>query len=321
MKIRKRNFKRSSEEQNFWPSFTDMISTIALILFILMLLTYIQNIISGKNLEFAKKELMNTQKQLESSNAEISRADKKLRLLKDQLEEIMAEVEEGQIALTLSEEQIKEQQMIIAESNRELGEVRAKLKGIALLRLDVLQKVKTSIEEELGKTNRSGQELVSIADNGNIVINEGLVFEYNSYDIKQEGKTLLKNLSEAFEKVLDDTDVRKNIDAISIQGHTDDTGSAEYNRDLSSKRASAVVNYLMSSNEGIEKKYGSYFVASGYSEFRPLEKGTSENARAKNRRIEISLILKDSNIQDVIDDYMKESTEILQYNRYPDSLN
>ncbi len=314
MKIRKRNFKRSSDEQNFWPSFTDMISTIALILFILMLLAYIQNIISGKNLEFAKKELMDTQLQLESSNAEISQADKKLRLLKDQLEEVMAEVEEGQIALTLSEEQIREQQQIIAESNRELGEVRAKLKGIALLRLDVLQKVKASIKEELGSTNRSGQELVSIADNGNIVINEGLVFEYNSYAIKAEGKELLKKLSEAFEKVLDDSDVRANIDAISIQGHTDDIGSAEYNRDLSSRRASTVVNYLMSSNPTIERKYGSYFVASGYSKFRPIATGTSERARAQNRRIEISLILKDSNVQNVIEEYMQESSVILQYN-------
>ena len=103
MKLRKRNFKRSNGEQNFWPSFTDMISTISLILFFLMILAYIQNIISGKNLEFAKKELMDTQLKLESSNAEISNADKKLRLLKDQFEEIMAEVEAGQIALTLSE--------------------------------------------------------------------------------------------------------------------------------------------------------------------------------------------------------------------------
>lgn len=313
MKLRKRNFKRSNGEQNFWPSFTDMISTISLILFFLMILAYIQNIISGKNLEFAKKELMDTQLKLESSNAEISNADKKLRLLKDQFEEIMAEVEAGQIALTLSEEQIEEQQQIIAESNRELGEVRAKLKGIAVLRLDVLQKVKASIEEELGATNRSGQELVSISDNGNIVINEGLVFEYDSYAIKTEGKKLLQKLSEAFENVLDDSDVRANIDAISIQGHTDDTGTAEYNRDLSSKRATSVLNYLMSSNPNIEDKYGSYFVASGYSKFRPIVKGTSENARAQNRRIEISLILKDSNVQNVIEDYMQESSIILEY--------
>ncbi|SES99758.1 chemotaxis protein MotB [Natronincola peptidivorans] len=312
MRFRKRNFKRSSGEQNFWPSFTDMISTISLILFVLMLLAYIQNIISGKNLEFAKKELMDTQLQLESSKAEISQADQHLRLMRDQLEEIRAEVEDGQIALTLSEEQIEEQRQIIAESNRELGEVRAKLKGIAVLRLDVLEKVKTSIEEELGTTNRSGQELVSIADNGNIVINEGLVFEFNSYAIKSEGRELLTKLSEAFENVLDDPAVRENIDAISIQGHTDDVGTGAYNRELSSKRATTVVNYLMSSNPSIERKYASYFVASAYSKYRPIVSGTSERARAQNRRIEISLILKDSHVQDIIEEYIQEPRAIIQ---------
>lgn len=50
MKIRRRNFRKSAEPENFWPSFTDLISTIALVLFFLMLLAYLQNIISGKTL-------------------------------------------------------------------------------------------------------------------------------------------------------------------------------------------------------------------------------------------------------------------------------
>jgi chemotaxis protein MotB len=310
MKVRRRNFKKNKESQNFWPSFTDMISTIALVLFFLMLLAYIQNIVSGKNLEYARKELMDTQKKLEASNADISRAEKKLRLIKDDLEEVMAEVEEGQIALKLSEEQIEEQKEIIAESNRELGDVRTRLRGIAVLRLDVLNKVKDSIEDQLGKKNNSGEQLVSIADNGNIVINEGLVFSYNSYELKSEGKKLLNQLANAFEGVLDDKDIRENIDAINIQGHTDDAGSSTYNRELSAKRATAVVNYLMESNKTIQEKYGQYFVATGYSEFRPIAKGTSESERAKNRRIEISIILKDANIQKVIDSYLEESMEV-----------
>ncbi|MDK2919251.1 MAG: chemotaxis protein MotB [Candidatus Petromonas sp.] len=316
MKIRKRNFKKHRESENFWPAFTDMISTIALILFFLMLLAYIQNIITGKNLEFAKKQIIDTQKRLEESNAEISRAEKRLRLLRDKLEEVKAEVEEGQIALKLSEEQIEKQKEIIAESNRELGQLRSKLRGIAVLRLDVLKKVKTSVERELGKTNDRGEQLVLISDNGNIVINEGLVFDYDSYTIKSEGKKLLDQLAIAFERVLDDESIRANIDAINIQGHTDDRGSSEYNRDLSSKRATVVVNYLMNSNKDLEKKYGRYFAASAYSEFRPIEDEQTEAARAKNRRIEISIILKDSNIQNVIDEYLKESLEVFDVNQY-----
>jgi len=305
--IRKRNFKKTNEEDNFWPAFTDMISTIALIIFFLMLLAFIQNIVTGKNLEYAKKQLIDTQGRLEESNIQISRAEKKLRLLKDDLDDVLAEVEDGEIALKLSEQQIEEQREIIADSNRELGELRSKLQGIAVLRLDVLSKVKSSIENELGVTNQDGQELVSIADNGNIVINEGLVFDYNKYDIKPEGRQVLTMLSEAFENVLDDSETRVNIDAISIQGHTDNLGSSEYNRDLSSKRASAVLNYMMDVNPVLENQYGEYFAASGYSEFRPIASGSSEAARAQNRRIEISVILRDANIQNVIEDYLEDS--------------
>ncbi len=311
MKLRRRNFKKDEETENFWPAFTDMISTIALILFFLMLLAYIQNIVTGKNFEFAKKQLIDTEKRLEESMAEISRAEKKLRLLKDELEDTKAEIEDGEIALKLSEEQIDEQREIIAESNRELGELRSKLQGVAVLRLDVLKKVKSSVEKELGETNDEGEELVLISDNGNIIINEGLVFDFGSSQLKAEGKELLVQLAQAFERVLDDETIRANIDAINIQGHTDNVGSAESNRELSADRSRAVVDYLMSSNSDLENKFGRYFVASAYSEFRPLSTGTSESDLAKNRRIEISIILKDSHVQNVIDDYLKESLDAL----------
>lgn len=298
MKVRRRNFKKSKEAQNFWPSFTDMISTIALVLFFLMLLAYMKNIITVKNLAHA--------------NNEISRKEERLSLLTDELDQVIAEVEAGKESLKLSEEQIEEQKKIIAESNRELGELRTRLQGIAVLRLDVLTKVKNSIESEIGRKNGSGKQLVSIGDNGNIVINEGVVFAYNSSKLKVEGKEILKDLADAFERVLDDEEIRGSIDAISIQGHTDDDGSTTYNRDLSAKRATTVVNYIMSSNKNIEAKYGKYFVSSGYSEFRPISNGRTDEEKAKNRRIEISVILKDAHIQDVINKYLEDSMKAFE---------
>lgn len=305
---RRRN--NNHEEENFWPSFTDMISTIALVLFFLMLIAYVSNIVSGKNLEYAKKQLVDTQFKLEESKAEISQAEDQLRLLKDELDETMAELNIGEIALKISEAEVKKQTQIIAESNLELGQLRSKLQGIAVLRLEILKSVKESIEENLGLTSTEGKDLVSIADNGNIVINESLVFEFDSYRIKTEGKKLLDKLAIAFESVLDDSEVRDSIDAISIQGHTDKRGSAEYNRELSSQRAYTVVNYLLNSNTDLEKKYGEYFAASAYSEFRPLSDGNTEQDYSINRRIEIAVILKDSNIQDIIDEYLKDSINV-----------
>lgn len=309
---RKSSFSPIDEGENFWPAFTDIISTIALILFFMMLIAYINNIVSGKNLEYARKQLQDTELSLEESRAEISKAEKNLRLLKDELDETMAEVEAGKLALRLSEDEIDEQKEIIAESNKELGNLRSKLQGIAVLRLDVLTKVKGSIEDNLGTTSSSGAQLVSIADNGNIVINEGLVFDLDSFQVKPEGRELLAKLADAFEVVLDDQSIKDSIDAISIQGHTDERGTAEYNRDLSSKRAAAVVNYMLQANGQLESKYGRYFTASGYSEFRPIDMGTTEAAYSKNRRIEISIILKDSHVQNVIDEYLADTVKLFE---------
>ena len=41
----------SQGEQGFWPSYADMMSAVALILFFLMLLAYIQNLITGRDLQ------------------------------------------------------------------------------------------------------------------------------------------------------------------------------------------------------------------------------------------------------------------------------
>ncbi len=309
MKRRRRHASQPIEE-NYWPSFTDMISTIAIILFFLMFLMYINNIITGKNLEYLRKELDDTQLQLEASNAEISRAENQLRLKKNELERITAEFEEGQRLLTLSNEELEKQREIIASSNQELGDLRQKLQGIALIRLDVLSAVKGSVENILGTTSATGDALVTIGDNGNIIINEGLVFDRNKYVIKNEGKVLLDQLSVAFEQVLRDEEVRRHIDAINIQGHTDERGSSASNRTLGAQRANSVVNYMLETNPSLGNEFASYFLASSYSEDRPVNSGTSEAAYAENRRIEISIILKDAEIQNIIEDYLKESMKV-----------
>lgn len=304
MKMRKSLLPSDEQEENFWPAFTDLTSTIALILFVLVLLAYLQNLLSGKNLEYTKSQLENTLARLNSSHAEISRSEKKLALLETDLSRTMAEIEAGSIQLKLSEEKVIEQETVIAESNRELGNLRAKLQGIAVLRVDVLRRVKSAIEAELSPKTDSGAPLVLIADNGNIVINESLVFEYNSYRIKNEGKALLKTLAKAFATLLSDRNVKENIDVILVQGHTDERGSISYNRELSAKRANTVLNYMFETEAALEKSYGGFFASSAYAEFRPVNPDRNEAAFEQNRRIEISVVVKDANVQSVIDEYL-----------------
>ena len=317
--MRSRQRLRSNHmEENFWPSFTDLISTIALILFFLILIIFIENIIIAENLESEQQRLISTEESLMLReeemailNAEISEQENNLMLLKEEAEDLKLEVEQGELALKLSEDQILEQQVIIANSNKELGDMRTQIRSIAVIRLEILESVKDAIEEEL---NSAGIEddgsQVLIGDNGNIILNNTLLFDSNSSVIGSDGKILLDELSRVFENILDDRNIRNYIDAIQIEGHTDSVNTEEYNRNLSAERAISVVNHLMASNSSLETKYGSYFVASAYSEYRPLASGDTADDRAQNRRIEISIILKDSNIQEIIDDYLQNITDV-----------
>jgi chemotaxis protein MotB len=293
--------------ENFWPSFTDLISTVSLILFVLVLLAYLQNLMSAKKLNQMRSELGRSAQRLALSQRQVSDSEQKLRMLEADLRKTTAEIEAAQVRQAATEDELGRRQQVIDESNQELGNLRSKLQGIAVLRVDVLDRVKRSIEAELGPGAKGAARTppVAIADNGNIVISERLVFEYDSAAIKKEGKPLLDTLSRAFAKVLADADVRDNIDVILVQGHTDDRGSSVYNRDLSAKRANAVLNYLFETNKVLERSYGGFFAASAYSEFRPVNTGKTEAAYEQNRRIEISVVLKDATIQNTIDEYMK----------------
>jgi chemotaxis protein MotB len=99
--------------------------------------------------------------------------------------------------------------------------------------------------------------------------------------------------------------VRSNIDVIAIQGHTDDRGSPAYNRKLSAERANAVLDFMFSAESELGERYGRYFAASAFSEFRPIAEGDTAEAYQKNRRIELSVVLRDSRVRDVIDTYLR----------------
>jgi chemotaxis protein MotB len=62
--MRSRRISISTSEENFWPSFTDMISTIAIILFFLILIIFLKNIIIGKEYDVAKSDLLSTEESL-----------------------------------------------------------------------------------------------------------------------------------------------------------------------------------------------------------------------------------------------------------------
>ena len=72
--------------------------------------------------------------------------------------------------------------------------------------------------------------------------------------------------------------------AVIVQGHTDSTGSEEYNQELSERRAGAVEGYLV--GRGVDR---GRLAALGYGEGAPVADNTTAAGRARNRRVDVLL--------------------------------
>jgi outer membrane protein OmpA-like peptidoglycan-associated protein len=112
-----------------------------------------------------------------------------------------------------------------------------------------------------------------------LVMNLGsdyLKFEFDKAELRPEDKELLSRIAGI---LLTSKDY-----SISVNGHTDDVGSEEYNQKLSERRAQAVRDYLVKA--GLSPDILS---VKGEGKSRPLAPGTSERARARNRRVELGI--------------------------------
>lgn len=103
-------------------------------------------------------------------------------------------------------------------------------------------------------------------------------FETNKWVLLPESYPVLDEIA----KVLKE---RTEFKKIVVEGHADDTGTPEWNKTLSQNRARAVMQYLV--KKGVK---ASRLSSIGYGDTRPLEKDTSDAARAKNRRVEMRVM-------------------------------
>lgn len=208
------------EELNLWPAFTDLMTNMAIIVFFIMLLAFVQNIISLQQAKESSKELENI--------------------------------------------------------------------------VGVREKIKKVVEE--GFKKEIGEGKIRIGPGAKFTVEENIVFDSGQSQIKPEGQEVIARLGNALQKVLDDENIRSYIELISVEGHTDNEGSAEVNWELSAQRATGVIQLMHTRNPALGTKYASYFGATGFSKFKPVASNDTEAGRQQNRRIEFRVFLKDEKI-------------------------
>jgi len=105
----------------------------------------------------------------------------------------------------------------------------------------------------------------------------GVNFDFDKATIRPDARPVL---DEAVRTLKQAGDI-----SVAVEGHTDSRGTVEYNQGLSIRRAQAVADYLVA--RGIAR---SRLRVDGYGETRPVASNDTDDGRAQNRRVELSVI-------------------------------
>ena len=107
-----------------------------------------------------------------------------------------------------------------------------------------------------------------------VVILEGVNFEFDSARLRPDARPILDEAVTVLNR-------RKDIN-VDVIGHTDSTGTTQYNQGLSERRAKAVYDYFVDKGIAADR-----LATMGYGETRPAHSNATREGRAKNRRVEL----------------------------------
>lgn len=143
------------------------------------------------------------------------------------------------------------------------------LKGRVFTQLDVVE----SKGMQEGMVTLSSDKLLTAVENEGRVAVYGIHFEFDKAIVKPESYPQLDEIA----KMLNKTDGQ-----FLVVGHTDNKGELEYNQRLSDSRAESVIRAL--SERGVSS---ARLIPIGVGMASPVASNTTEEGRAKNRRVEI----------------------------------
>lgn len=208
--------------------------------------------------------------------------------------ELLAELEGKQKALAAEQDRLNKLRDELASSSKRLSE----LEGMIAAKDASMKKLKETLSKALNAFE--GKGLTVEQKNGKVYVSmeNKLLFQTGSWAVGAEGRNAVVEVGKVLAQNPDIT--------VLIEGHTDNDkilgnigGGIENNWDLSTKRATAIVN-ILGENVGIQKKN---LTAAGRGEFSPIMSNDTPDGKAKNRRIEIILTPKLDEISKMLNEF------------------
>lgn len=129
-------------------------------------------------------------------------------------------------------------------------------------------------------------------NSGGIMMDSGILFDYDDYSLTEEGKQYLDKFCPAYASVILDDEFSGVISDVIFEGHTDTSGSYEYNLQLSQKRAEAVEVYCLGILDSVYREKMEQLVSAvGYSYDQPIYTDSGDIDMEASRRVEIKFVI------------------------------
>lgn len=194
--------------------------------------------------------------------------------------ELLAQLDAKEKSMNAEQERLNKLKTQLEASSKRLAELEALL--------DAKDANMKKLKETLTKSLKAfdGKGLTVFEKDGKVYISmeNKLLFQTGSWAVNDEGK---KAVIEVGKVLAQNPDL-----SVLIEGHTDNDkilgtigGGVENNWDLSTKRATAIVN-ILAENKGVNKQN---LTAAGRGEYAPVASNDTAEGKSKNRRIEIIL--------------------------------
>lgn len=223
-------------------------------------------------------QLDQSQKDLVAANASNAQSIAQTELLNRQLAALREQLQQISAALELANATIKDKDIKLADLGQQLNLALAN-------KVNQLERYRSEFFGKLRETLGERADIRIVGDR--FVIPTDILFESGSADLSPTAQTQLARLAQTMKEVT--AEIPSTIDwVLRIDGHTDKrpihTDRFPSNWELSSARAVAIVKHLVV--QGIPAQR---LAANGFGEFQVVDAGTTAEAYARNRRIEIQL--------------------------------
>lgn len=147
-------------------------------------------------------------------------------------------------------------------------------------------KIYNTLTEEENELNRKKLEdnlnddvVVDTVPEGLVIRLGEILFDTDSYTLREDAKSTVDSIINAIKQTYPDRE-------IIVEGHTDNTGEANYNQALSEKRAKTVADYILPKLDHDKLSYR------GFGDKEPIASNDNPNGRQKNRRVDIIIKLR-----------------------------